>query len=90
MTRKLVVIAALGALATAGAHAFQGEQYPIPPTPFESSQSRAQVQAQAQAAPVYTNGGTGVHAPTQGTDRAEVKAQALTATRNGQAEYGEM
>ena len=83
------VFATLGL--SAGAHAFQGEQNPLPPAPFQSTQSRAEVQAQARQPVQIGNGGTGVARPTAGTlDRAAVRAGALGVTRQGAATYGEV
>jgi len=74
-----------------GAQAFQGEQNPLPPAPFQSTQSRAEVQAQARQPLQIGNGGTGVAPRTAGhVDRAAVRASALGITRQGAATYGEV
>ena len=90
MNTKLIALAGVVAsLATLSAQAFQGEQNPLPPQPFESTASRATVQAQART-PVYiTNGGTGAQALTGVADRAIVRAGAVAITANGAATYGE-
>lgn len=76
--------------AAAGAQAFQGEESPNPPAPFQSTLSRAQVQAQARDAQPIGNGSTGVLRPTDPrTDRAAVRAGAAAAARRGSAFYGE-
>lgn len=88
-TLRLISIAALAF--TGGAHAFQGEQNPLPPAPFQSSLTRAQVQQQALQPLQISNGGTGVARPTAGNvDRAAVRASAVGITRQGAATYGEV
>ena len=83
------VFATLGL--SAGAHAFQGEQNPLPPEPLHSTQSRAEVQAQARQPLQIGNGGTGVARQSGGNvDRAAVRAGALGVTRQGAATYGEV
>lgn len=73
------------------AQAFQGEQNPLPPAPFQSTLSRAEVQAQAYRPQHIGNGGTGVARPTAGTvDRAAVRSGALGIARQGSAAYGEV
>lgn len=92
MNAKSIAFATFAALGLAtGAQAFQGEQNPLPPAPFQSTQSRAEVQAQARQPLQISNGGTGVAAPRAGTtDRAAVHAGALGVTRQGSATYGEV
>ncbi|AMM25342.1 hypothetical protein [Variovorax sp. PAMC 28711] len=90
MNTKLIAIAAFSGFATMGAHAFQGEQNPLPPQPFQSTQSRATVQADARNAVPITNGGTGVKAVTNANDRATVRASAVAITAMGAATYGEV
>lgn len=88
-TLRLITIAALAC--AGGAHAFQGEQNPLPPAPFQSSLTRAQVQQQALQPLQISNGGTGVARPTAGNvDRAAVRASAIGITRQGAAAYGEV
>jgi len=88
-TLRLITLAAL--VFAGGAHAFQGEQNPLPPAPFQSSLTRAQVQAQALQPLQISNGGTGVARPTAGNvDRAAVRASAVGITRQGAATYGEV
>ena len=89
MNSKLIAIAGLSAFASFGAYAFQGEQNPLPPQPFQSMQSRAAVQAQAQRPVQISNGGTGVLVTSGGVDRATVRANAVAAARAGSAFYGE-
>ncbi|RZL89079.1 MAG: DUF4148 domain-containing protein [Variovorax sp.] len=89
MTAKLIAVAALGTLAALGAQAFQGEQNPLPPPPFQSTQSRAAIKAEARTPVPISNGGTGVQAPTGMADRATVRAGARAIAANGAATYGE-
>jgi len=90
MQIKLIAIATVTGLAAFGAQAFQGEENPLPPQPFQSMQSRAAVQAQARQPVQISNGGTGVVAPVgQTVDRAAVRASAVAAARAGSAYYGE-
>ena len=90
MNTKLVAIAALSGLAAFGAHAFQGEEYPLPPPPFQSVLSRATVQAEARRPVQISNGGTGVLVTGNGSvDRAAVRASAVAAARAGSALYGD-
>lgn len=89
MNRKLIAVAGLSAFAAFGAHAFQGEENPLPPQPFQSTQSRAAVQAQAQRPVQISNGGTGVLTTRSAVDRATVRANAVAAARAGSAFYGE-
>lgn len=90
MNRKLIAIAALSGFATMGAHAFQGEQNPLPPQTFQSTESRAAVQAEAKQAEPITNGGTGVLAIENTNDRAAVRASAVAITSMGVSTYGEV
>ena len=92
MNTKHIAIAALAGLAgLAGipAQAFQGEQNPLPPPPFQSTMSRATVQAGAKTPLAISNGGTGVRAPVSVADRAAVRAGARAVAANGAATYGE-
>ena len=89
MKRMSLPLAALALLAATSAQAFQGEQSPNPPAPFQSVQSRAEVQAQARRAQPIGNGGTGVLRSTAGNvDRESVRAGAVAAARRGSASYG--
>jgi len=92
MNAKSIAFATFAALAlSSGAHAFQGEQNPLPPAPFQSTLSRAQVQAQARQPLQISNGGTGVASQTTGdTDRAAARASALGIAPQGAAAYGEV
>lgn len=90
MNTRPIAIAALSGLAAFGAHAFQGEENPLPPQPFQSMQSRAMVQAEARRPLQVSNGGTGVLVIGSGAvDRATVRASAVAAARAGSALYGE-
>ena len=89
MSHRILAIAALSGLCTVDAQAFQGEQNPLPPQPFQSMQSRSAVRAEARQPMQISNGGTGA-APRVGmADRAEVRAGARAITANGAATYGE-
>ena len=92
MNAKSIALATFATLAlSTGAQAFQGEQNPLPPAPFQSTLSRAEVQAQARQPLQISNGGTGVAQQTAGNvDRAAVRASALSITRQGAATYGEV
>ena len=90
MNTKIIAIAALSGFAAFGAHAFQGEENPLPPQPFTSMQSRAAVKSEAVRPVKITNGGTGVMAVNSTADRARVRAAAVAATRDGSANFGEM
>lgn len=92
MNTRSTAFAAFATLAFAsGAHAFQGEQNPLPPAPFQSTLSRAEVQAQAAQPYRISNGGTGVARPTSGNiDRDAVRASARAISRQGAATYGEV
>lgn len=89
---KSVAFSAFATLALAsGAQAFQGEQNPLPPTPFQSTLSRVQVQSEARQPLQINNGGTGVQqARSSNVDRNAVRASALSITRQGAATYGEV
>jgi len=90
--RRLLPAAFAGfsSFAALGVHAFQGEQNPLPPAPFQSMQSRATVQAQAYRPLQISNGGTGVAAPVSMSDRALVQAGARSIAPSGAAAYGEV
>ena len=92
MNTQSIALAAFATLAFAGAaHAFQGEQNPLPPAPFQSTLSRAQVQADARQPFRVTNGGTGaLQARNGSTDRNAVRQSALSITRPGAATYGDV
>ena len=92
MNAKSIALATFATLAlSTTAQAFQGEQNPLPPAPFQSTLSRAEVQAQARQPLKISNGGTGVARQTNGdTDRAAVRASAVSITRQGAATYGEV
>jgi len=89
MNNKLIAITALSAFAAVSAHAFQGQQNPLPPQPFQSTLSRSEVAASARQPFVISNGGTGV-SQTNGssTDRATVRAGAVAIAHDGAATYG--
>jgi hypothetical protein len=91
MNNKLIAITALSAFAAVSAHAFQGEQNPLPPQPFHSTESRGEVASGARQPLIISNGGTGV-LQTKGStvDRASVRAGAVAITRDGAATYGEV
>lgn len=89
MNVRLLAITALSGLCAISAQAFQGEQNPLPPQPFQSMQPRSAVRAEALHPVEISNGGTGA-APRVGmADRAEVRAGARAITANGAATYGE-
>ena len=68
MNAKSIAFAAFATLAFAsGAQAFQGEENPLPPQPFQSTLSRGQVQADARQPFKITNGGTGALQPRNGS-----------------------
>ncbi|MDP9606035.1 DUF4148 domain-containing protein [Variovorax sp. NFACC27] len=92
MNAKPITLAVFATLAFAGgAQAFQGEQNPLPPAPFQSTLSRAQVQADARQPLQISNGGTGVQQARSGNiDRDAVRASARSITRQGAATYGEV
>ena len=89
MNIKLIAVAAITGFAALGAQAFQGEQNPLPPQPFQSTMTRAQVQAQAFNAAPISNGGTGPVARTGMADRSAVRAGALSITAAGAQTYGD-
>lgn len=85
-----LALAGFASMAAFGAQAFQGEQNPLPPPPFQSTQSRAAIQAQALRPMQVSNGGTGVAAPAGMADRAMVRSGAQAITSSGAAAYGEI
>ena len=91
MNTSSIALAALAALAfSSGAQAFQGEQSPLPPAPFESTLSRAQVQQQAMHPVHISNGGTGVLSRRTGAvQRSDVRAGAIRIASEGVAAYGD-
>ena len=91
-TRRFIPFAAVAAasLSGFGAQAFQGEQNPLPPQPFQPARSRAAVQQEALRPPPISNGGTGVAMPTGMADRAAVRMQARAISARGAATYGEI
>ncbi|OUM02832.1 DUF4148 domain-containing protein [Variovorax sp. JS1663] len=90
--RRFVPLAAVGfaSLASLGAQAFQGEQNPLPPQPFQPSLSRAAVQQDALRPVQISNGGTGVAMPARLADRATVRSEARAISAKGAATYGEI
>jgi hypothetical protein len=90
--RHLSVLATLAcaALSAGAAHAFQGEQNPLPPQPFQSTLSRAAVQQEARRPVQISNGGTGVAMQAGMADRSAVRAQASAISAKGPATYGEV
>ena len=91
MNNKLIAITALSAFVSIGAHAFQGEQNPLPPQEFQSTQTRSAVAAGALQPLVITNGGTGVQKMSNSSiQRSTVRAGAVAITRDGSATYGEV
>ncbi|MDM0085235.1 DUF4148 domain-containing protein [Variovorax sp. J31P179] len=89
MNSRQIAIAALCGLSAFGAQAFQGEQNPLPPPPFQSMQPRAEVRAQALQPIAIGNGGTGVAARVDMADRAQVRAGARAISAEGAAAYGD-
>lgn len=89
MNSRHFAIAALCGLSAFGAQAFQGEQNPLPPQPFQSMQSRADVRTQALQPMRISNGGTGAAARVGMADRAQVRAGARAITSEGAATYGD-
>ncbi len=88
-TTHFFAIAALSAAAF-GVHADEadGSQFSVQ---VESQRSRAEVQAEARNPVKISNGSTGVIAmPQSGTDRAEIRAAAAAAVRNGTIPQGEL
>jgi len=91
MNNKLIVITAFSAFVSVGAHAFQGEQNPLPPQEFQSTQTRSAVASGARQPLVITNGSTGVlKMSNPSIERATVRAGAVAITRDGAATYGEV
>lgn len=91
MNSKLIIITALSAFASIGVHAFQGEQNPLPPQEFQSTQTRSTVASGALQPLVITNGGTGTQRISNSSvQRSAVRAGALAITRDGSATYGEV
>ncbi|MDM0073932.1 DUF4148 domain-containing protein [Variovorax sp. J2P1-59] len=89
LQRHSIITLCFGSLAAFGAQAFQGEQNPLPPQPFQSTLSRADVRAQARTPVQISNGGTGVQPRTQMADRATVRAGARAIAAEGAATYGD-
>ena len=88
-TTHIFAIAALSAAAF-GAHADEadGSQFAAQ---IDSQRSRAEVQAEARNPVQISNGSTGYIGLTQsGMARADVRAQAAAAVRNGTIPQGEM
>ncbi len=88
-TAHIFAIAALSAAAF-GAHADEadGSQFAAQ---IDSQRSRAEVQAEARNPVKISNGSTGVFTlPQSVADRAEVRAAAAAAVRNGTIPQGEM
>jgi hypothetical protein len=90
MKLSRIAVAGFAGLVGTGALAFQGEEYPVPPAPFQSTQSRADVQEQARTAPRISNGGTGVMVNTGTADRAGVRAGAVAIAPQGAAAYADV
>ena len=91
-SRRFVPLAAVAvaSLCALGAQAFQGEQNPLPPQPFQPARTRAAVQQEALRPLPIGNGGTGVSMPGGMADRATVRAQARAISARGAATYGEI
>jgi len=89
MNARHIAMAALCSLSAFGAQAFQGEQNPLPPQPFQSMQTRAEVRTQALQPIQISNGGTGVAARVDMADRAQVRAGARSISAQGAATYGD-
>ncbi|MGJ7506580.1 DUF4148 domain-containing protein [Variovorax sp. GT1P44] len=89
MSIKHFAVGALCGLSALGTQAFQGEQNPLPPPPFQSTLSRAEVRSQAMQPAQISNGGTGVAARVDRANRAEVRAGARAITAEGAATYGD-
>ncbi|GAA4341987.1 hypothetical protein GCM10023165_23280 [Variovorax defluvii] len=89
--RRFVPLVALGcaSFASIGAQAYQGEQNPLPPQPFQPSLSRAAVQQEAMRPLRISNGGTGMAQPARLADRATVRSEARAISAKGAATYGE-
>ena len=90
MTFPRIAVASLLALCATGALAFQGEEYPTPPAPFQSIKPRAEVQAEARNPVKISNGGTGVLVNAGQADRASVRAGAVAISPQGAAAYGDV
>ena len=82
-------LAALCITTALSSQAFQGEQNPLPPPPFQPMLKRADVRAQSSQPMKIGNGGTGVAAPSGTADRAKVRAGAQAIAREGAATYGD-
>lgn len=82
-------LAALCITTALSSQAFQGEQNPLPPPPFQPMLKRADVRAQSSQPLQIGNGGTGVAAQRGMADRAQVRAGALAVARQGAATYGD-
>jgi hypothetical protein len=87
--RRSIIALGFGCLTAFGTQAFQGEQNPLPPQPFQSTQSRAEIRAQARNPVQISNGGTGIQAQPNMADRATVRAGARAIAAEGAATYGE-
>ncbi len=91
MNNKIIAIAAFSAFAAVGAHAFQGEQNPLPPQPFQSTLSRSEVASGALNPLIISNGGTGVTQSRKSSiSRASVRAGAVAVAPDGAATYGDV
>ncbi|MDP1743033.1 MAG: DUF4148 domain-containing protein [Polaromonas sp.] len=89
-TTKLFAVAALSAFAAFGAHADEadGSQFAIN---FNSTRSVAEVKAEALTPVKVNNGSTGFIGVTKsGLDRSDVRAEAISALRNGEIPQGEI
>ncbi|SEB14453.1 hypothetical protein [Variovorax sp. YR216] len=89
MRSRDIAVAALCVLSACGTQAFQGEQNPLPPLPFQSTQTRTEVREQAMKPMQISNGGSAVAARVDRADRAEVRAGARAITSRGAAAYGD-
>ena len=89
-TTKLFAVAALSAFAAFGAHADEADasQFSVTVT---SARSAAEVKAEALSPIKISNGSTGFVGVTQsGLQRDTVRAQAISALRNGEIPQGEI
>ena len=89
-TNQLFAVAALATLAAFGAHADEadGSQKALQ---FSSTRSVAEVRAEAMTPNKISNGSTGFVGVTRsGVDRTAVRAEAVSALRNGQISQGEI
>lgn len=89
-TTKLFAIAALSTLAAFGAHADEADssQFAVQ---FKSTRSVAEVRAEAVNPVKTSNGGTGfIGVTNSGLERSTVRAQAISALRNGEIPQGEV